>query len=172
MEERAESLTAIRDLLATHAAWIEEDGDSVEKVEPVVVIEKTLHERLDGLKSKQDVIDPEFRTHCTGGGGAQIFPDTQPLDEGKGVEAVEKEDRGQVVTEAVSPVSPREEKPEEGNREDVMSEQDPVVIVLSDTSSDGSGLLQELKEKFPGEMAEVDREMEIYRERKREKRRD
>ena len=170
--EHAESLTAKRDLLATHAAWREEDGDAVGKVEPVVVTEKTLHERLDGLKSKQDVIDPEFRKHCTGGGGAPFLPDTQPLGEGKCVEAVEKEDRGQVVTEAVSLVSPRGEKPEEDNRDDVMSEQDPVVIVLSDTSSDGSGLLQELKEKFPEEMAEVDREMEIWREKKRERRRD
>ena len=157
VEAHAESLTAIRELLAIHALWVDADGEAVEKVDQVVGVEKPLRERLDWLKSNRDVTDPEFWTHSTGGGGAQFSPDARPLGEGKGVEAVAKEDRGQVVTEGVSLVSPREEKPEEDDRDDTASDQEAAMIVLSDTPSDGSGLLQELGEKFPDEIAEVER---------------
>ena len=53
---------------------------------------------------------------------------------------------------------PPADKTEEDGGDDATSGQELVVIVLSDTSSDGSGLLQELGGKFPDEMAEVERE--------------
>ena len=120
-EEHAESLAAIRELLAMHSRRVGEDGEVAGEVLQVSGAEKPLHERLEGLQSNQDCTDPEFRTHRTGGGGAQFSPDARPLDEGKGVEAVEKEDQGQVVTEAVPPVSPQEEKPDEDGRDDAAS---------------------------------------------------
>ena len=167
-EEHAESLTAIRELLAIHAIWVDEDGEAAGEADQVAGVEKPLHERLGGLKPNQDCTDPEFRMHCTGGGGADFSPDARPLDEGKGVEAVEKEDQGQVATEAVSLVSPQEEKADEDGRDDATSGQEPLVIVLSDTSSDGSGLLQELGGRFPDVMEEVEKELEIRRKVKEE----
>ena len=106
VEEHAESLTAIRDLLTIHSIWIDEDETAARIVEQGTGVEKPLHERLGGLMSNQDGTDPDFRTHSTGGGGAQFSPDDRPLDEGEDVEVVEKEGKGQVVTDAVSLVPP------------------------------------------------------------------
>ena len=73
-----------------------------------------------------------------------------------------------MATEAVSLVFPQEEKADEGGRDDATSGQEPLVIVLSDTSSDGSGLLQELGGRFPDVMEEVEKELEIRRKVKEE----
>ena len=92
--EHAESLEAIRQLVAMHSILIDDgttvsdseegetndrDNVNVKEIDDLGW-EKPLGGRLEGLISEQDPRDPEFTRYRTGGGGgAQFFPDERSL---------------------------------------------------------------------------------------------